>query len=78
MGKYLEALDYFEKTIKIEEKSLSPTDPALATSYNNIGGVYDNMGEYSKALEYYEKSHKILEISLPTTHHNLANSYNNI
>ncbi|KAF6030871.1 hypothetical protein EB796_010834 [Bugula neritina] len=27
----------------------------IASSYNNIGGVYSEMGEYSKTLEYYRK-----------------------
>jgi tetratricopeptide (TPR) repeat protein len=36
-----------------------PNHPDLATSYNNIGAVYDDMGEYSKALLFYEKSLEI-------------------
>jgi len=40
----------------------------LATSYNNIGGVYDNMGEYSKALPYLERAFDIWQRSLPPNH----------
>jgi len=33
-----------------------PSDhPNLATTYNNIGLVYENMDEYSKALQSDEK-----------------------
>ncbi|CAF4778052.1 unnamed protein product, partial [Rotaria socialis] len=64
-GEYQQAVTFYEKSLQICKKILSPDDPELATRYNNIGGVYDNMGEYSKALEYYEKSLKIREISLP-------------
>jgi tetratricopeptide (TPR) repeat protein len=52
-GKYEEAIEYYEKSIEIERKSLPPNLSNLANSYNNIGVVYDEMGEYSKALEYY-------------------------
>jgi tetratricopeptide (TPR) repeat protein len=50
----------------------------LSGSYNNIGGVYDNMGEYSKALSYYEEALEILKNILPANHPKLAASYNNI
>ncbi|CAF3374325.1 unnamed protein product [Rotaria socialis] len=77
-GKYPEAATFYEKSLQICKKILSPDDPNLATSYNSIGQVYNNMGEYSKALEYYEKSLKIKEISLSPTRPDLAASYNNI
>ena len=38
---------------------LGENHPGVATSYNNIGIVYDAMGDYSKALDYYEKSLRI-------------------
>jgi len=34
---------------------------SIASSYNNIGSIYDDQGDYSKALEYYLKSLKINE-----------------
>ncbi|CAF4824273.1 unnamed protein product, partial [Rotaria socialis] len=74
-GEYQQAVTFYEKSLQIYKKILSPDDPVLATSYNNIGGVYSSMGEYSKALEYYEKSHQIYEKSLPPTHPNLADTY---
>jgi tetratricopeptide (TPR) repeat protein len=46
----------------------------LATSYNNVGGVYHQMGEYSKALVHYEKALDINQKNLP----HIAISYNNI
>ena len=30
--------------------------PDVATSYNNIGAVYDSQGNYPAALEYYSKA----------------------
>jgi tetratricopeptide (TPR) repeat protein len=77
-GEYEEAIEYYEKSLNIEQKTLPANHPDLATSYNNIGAVYNNMGDYSEALSYYEKALKIYQKSLPEDHPNLATSYNNI
>jgi len=45
----------YEKSLEISRKGLPADHPDLATSYYNIGDLYDNMGQYSKALEYYEE-----------------------
>ncbi len=52
----------------------------LATSYNNIGGVYDSQGQYQEALSYYEKSREIqerlgLEVDLATSYNNIGGIY---
>ncbi|CAF1182076.1 unnamed protein product [Rotaria sordida] len=72
------ALEFYEKALKTREKALPPNHPDLATSYNNIGSVYDDMGDYSKALEFHEKSYQIFEKALPPNHPSLAISYGNI
>jgi tetratricopeptide (TPR) repeat protein len=77
-GKYTEAITYYEKSLKIRQKTLPANHPHLASSYNNIGLVNDNMGEYSKALSYYEKALEIYQKTLPANHPNLAGSYGNI
>ena len=73
-----DAVQYYEQSIKINQKFLSPTHSDLAASYSNLGLVYDNMGEYSKALSYYEKALEIWKKTLPENHPHLATSYNNI
>jgi tetratricopeptide (TPR) repeat protein len=77
-GKYKEAVEFHEKSIKISRKTLSPTHSDLASSYANLGLAYDNMGEYSKALWYYEKALEIYRKTLPLNHLDLGTSYNNI
>ncbi|CAF5223833.1 unnamed protein product, partial [Rotaria magnacalcarata] len=77
-GKYQEAIEFYEKALEIDRKTLPEDDASLAPTYGAIGTVYKNMGEYSKALEFYGKSLKIKEISLPPTHPDLATSYNKI
>jgi tetratricopeptide (TPR) repeat protein len=77
-GEYATAITFYEKSIQINQKIVSPTDPSFATSYNNIGLVYSKMGDYSKAISYYEKALEIRQKTLPPNHHSLATSYNNI
>jgi tetratricopeptide (TPR) repeat protein len=77
-GKYTEAIAYYEKSLKIQQKTLPANHPHLASSYSNIGAVYKNIGEYSKALSYYEKALEIYQKTLPANHPDFAQSYNNI
>ncbi|KAF6034577.1 XPA [Bugula neritina] len=39
--------------------STEATQTVIATSYNNIGLVYEEMGEYNKGLEYHKKALQI-------------------
>jgi tetratricopeptide (TPR) repeat protein len=77
-GKYTEAITYYEKSLKIRQKTLPANHPNLATSYNNIGLVCENMGEYSKALSSHEKALEIRQKTLPANHPHLASSYHSI
>jgi tetratricopeptide (TPR) repeat protein len=43
----------------------------LASSYNNIGAVYEGIGEYSKALSFYEPALTIVQRSLLSNHHDI-------
>jgi tetratricopeptide (TPR) repeat protein len=76
--KYDTALDYYYKSLKIRIESLQPNHPDIATSYNNIGLIYNNKGEYDTALDNYNKSLKICQECLTPNHPNIATSYNNI
>ena len=78
LGQYDEAIGYYEKAIRIEEKQSPRNHQNLASSYNNIGLVYNRMGNYPKALSSHEKALAIKQQSLPPTHPDLASSYNNI
>ncbi|CAF1503976.1 unnamed protein product [Adineta ricciae] len=77
-GQYKEAIKYYETSLAINDRDLSPNHPDLALSYNNIGMVYSSMGDYSKASEYYEKALDIREQSIPSNHPDVASTYNNI
>jgi tetratricopeptide (TPR) repeat protein len=77
-GEYKEAIKFYEKALKIKEKTLPANHPALAIFYNNIGNVYYKMNEYQKALSSHEKALEIRQISLCPDDPELAMSYNNI
>jgi len=79
-GKYEEAVEFYEKSIKINKKILSSSHLDLAASYTGIGFAYRNMKkkDYSRELSYYEDALEIYENTLPSNHPNLATSYNNI
>jgi tetratricopeptide (TPR) repeat protein len=47
-GEYKEAITFYEQALEINQKFLPPNHPSLATSYNNIGLVYDKMGDYPR------------------------------
>ena len=47
-AEYSKALSYYEKALEIRQKTLPANHPDLATSYNNIGLVYN---EHGRVLE---------------------------
>ncbi len=59
-------------------KHLPLRHPSLATSYNNIAGVYYSIGDKSTALSYYKKSLEIDQRSLPSNHPSLSITHYNI
>jgi tetratricopeptide (TPR) repeat protein len=60
-GDYENALGECRKALEIELKVLGPNHPDTASSYNNIGAMYDEKGDCKNALVEYRKA---LEIEL--------------
>jgi len=58
-GDIPKALEYYHKSLKIEEKI--GDKEGIATSLNNFGSIYHDQGDIQKALEYYHKSLIIYE-----------------
>ncbi|CAF1239691.1 unnamed protein product [Adineta steineri] len=77
-GEYPEALEYYEKSLAIKQKTLPSNHLSLSSSYNNIGLVYWSMGDYTKASSSHKKALAIRQQSLPSNHPDLGGSYNNI
>jgi Tfp pilus assembly protein PilF len=77
-GENNEAIIYFKKALAIGEKIRSPKDSHLASSFNNIGSMYEKTKDYLKALESYEKALAIYQQTRPPNHPDLVTTYNNI
>jgi tetratricopeptide (TPR) repeat protein len=77
-AQYDKALDLYKKCLHIRLQTLDPEHPDVATSYNNIGLVWEKRGEYDKTLEYYKKCLDICLKTLGAEHPDVAASYNNI
>jgi tetratricopeptide (TPR) repeat protein len=67
-GEYAESITFYEKSIEIMQKILPPTHPDLASSYGNLGAVYNKIGEYSKAYLYQEKALKTYQNIVSSNH----------
>jgi tetratricopeptide (TPR) repeat protein len=68
----------YMKCLKIEKAHYGNKNFNLATTYNNIGGVYDSQGRLEEALEMYLKCLNIEKAHYGDTNFNLAGVYNNI
>ncbi|MEK6643371.1 MAG: tetratricopeptide repeat protein, partial [Planctomycetota bacterium] len=76
-GQYAKALKLYTLALEEAEK-FGPTDPRLATSLNNLAGLYDTQGDYAKAEPLYKRSLAIYEKALGPDHPNVATSLNNL
>jgi tetratricopeptide (TPR) repeat protein len=76
--KYLEALDFYEKSLAIRKKHLPSDHPDLGGSYNNIACVHCCLGRSDLALEHYNRSLEISLKSLPAQHPDVAMTYENM
>ena len=70
-GENQRAIRYYQKSLELRHKTLSPNHPDIAESYSNIGSIYEKMLEHSAALSFYEKAVEIGRRSLPLSHPNL-------
>ena len=73
-GDYKEALKLRERALETEEEQLSSTDPALAASYNDIGGTYYELQKYENARTYFEKALDIRKRALHPGHPQIRTS----
>jgi tetratricopeptide (TPR) repeat protein len=75
---YSQALPLYERSLAIWEKVLGEHHPLVATSLNNLAGLYRNQGKYEQALPLYERSLAIWEKVLGEHHPDVAQSLNNL
>ena len=52
-GDHVQALEYYQRALKIKLAVYGKEHPGTATTLNNIGSVYYAKGDHVQALEYY-------------------------
>ncbi len=78
LGNYEKALEFYNKSLDINLKTIGEIHSETATTYNNIGRVYYALGNYEKALEFYNKSLDITLKTIGEIHSSTAITYDNI
>ena len=53
MGKYREALKYYQECLTTRVKVLRKTHPNIINAFSNIGTLLGSMGRYEEALNYF-------------------------
>lgn len=55
MGQYQKALEYFQSSLEIKNKTLGPAHPSIAGSLGGIGSVFLEQGQPEKAIGMLER-----------------------
>ncbi len=76
-GDYAEAEKQWSAALK-EAEGFGPQDPRLATSLNDLAGLYHDQGRYAEAEPLYKRSQAIWEKTLGPDHPDVAASLNNL
>ncbi len=76
-GRYAEAEKQFKFALA-EAERLGPSDWRLATSLNNLAGLYDTQGKCEEAEPLFKRSLAIRENALGPDHPDVALSLNNL
>ena len=74
-GEFDKALDYYEKCLKIELKTLGEEHPSIAISYSNIGFAFENKGDYTNAIKFYHQSKEVKIIVFGKEHTSVSLIY---
>ena len=78
MAMYSSALPFIERALKISEIALGPDHPSVATSLNNLAGLYKAQGKYDEAEPLYRRDLEISENALGPDHPDVAITLNNL
>jgi len=77
-GQYDRAVVVAKKALDLAEKARGPNHPDVATSLNNLAGLYDAQGQYAQAEPLYKRSLAIREKALGPDHPDVAQSLENL
>jgi len=68
----------YEEMLQIIKTKLGNEHPDVATTLNNLAGLYYHMGAYDKALPLYQRALEIYKEVPESEHPDVANSLNNL
>ncbi|CAF3323576.1 unnamed protein product [Rotaria socialis] len=77
-GEYRAAQREFERCLELQLRVLSSKHPDVAGTYNNLGGVFNEMGHYEQALLYHYEALAIATATLPMDHFDIKLYEHNI
>ncbi|NER24952.1 MAG: tetratricopeptide repeat protein [Symploca sp. SIO1C2] len=77
-GKYDEAIPLAEKALAILLRILGEEHPDVATSINNLAGLYESQGRYEEAEPFYLQALEMNKQLFGDEHPNVATSINNL
>ncbi|WP_414573145.1 tetratricopeptide repeat protein [Nostoc sp. CCY 9925] len=77
-GQYSEAEPLYEKALSLRQRLLGEEHPDVASSYNNLAGLYLSQGKYSEAEPLYQTALSLRQRLLGEDHFDVATSYNNL
>jgi len=77
-GRSAEAESLYDEALKICRKALPEGHPEIATSLNNLAGLYESQGRSAEAEPLYDEALKICRKALPEGHPDIATSLNNL
>ncbi len=77
-GQYDRAVTVAQAALEAAEKNAGPDHPNVATSLNNLAGLYKAQGDYAKAEPLFKRSLAIREKALGPDHPDVAVSLENL
>lgn len=77
-GRLIEAMDYFQRALAIDEKASGSNNPIVANRLNNLGSVLRDQGRLEEAAAYFQRALAIDEKALGPDHPSSATVLNNL
>ena len=78
LGKYNNAIDYYNKALAINVKIFGKEHPDTAGTLNNLGNAWHSLSEHHKAIDYYNKALAINVKIFGEEHPDTASCLNNL
>ena len=78
MGRFNEAIPYYQKALSIRESVLGENHPLVSSTVNNIALLKKELGEYTQAEPLYRRAIAIMESNYGADDERLATSLNNL